>query len=359
MAVADHTLTLYVPGLLNPVANLEGLPSASWPRLDALRTLLSRGRWQSRGVSGFEPTLFHLFGYAAEPDADLPTAAICRLAEGGSPDDGWWLRADPVHLHADQRSLIMVAHEKLNLSGAEAAELQRTVAEAFVDQGWQWELPVPNRWYVRLPQPPRIRTHCLAATLGQDILARLPVGEDATFWHRYLNEVQMLLHAHPINQTRVEGGQLAVNSVWFWGGGRLPPVAQAPWTQLRSDHFPACALARYAGIEHAPLPAGGGIELGGASAMHSELVVLDELYRPARLSDPYAWLDALSGLEQRWFAPLLTALRRGAFGALTLVTDDGRVCSARSAELRRWWRRVRPAVDFLHIPESTRRGQSA
>jgi hypothetical protein len=54
---------------------------------------------------------------------------------------------------------------------------------------------------------------------GRRVDSDLPKG-DSTLT-RWLNEVQMFLHCHPINQSRQGEGKPAVNSMWLWGGGKL------------------------------------------------------------------------------------------------------------------------------------------
>jgi hypothetical protein len=39
-------------------------------------------------------------------------------------------------------------------------------------------------------------------------------------WYKLLNEIQMFMHQHPVNQQRIQRGLVAINSLWFWGGGR-------------------------------------------------------------------------------------------------------------------------------------------
>lgn len=39
-------------------------------------------------------------------------------------------------------------------------------------------------------------------------------------WYKLLNEIQMFMHQHPVNQQRIQRGTLPINSLWFWGGGR-------------------------------------------------------------------------------------------------------------------------------------------
>ncbi len=46
--------------------------------------------------------------------------------------------------------------------------------------------------------------------------AYLPDGEDSGQLRRLMTELQMLLHAHPVNEERERLGKLPVNSLWFW-----------------------------------------------------------------------------------------------------------------------------------------------
>jgi hypothetical protein len=47
-------------------------------------------------------------------------------------------------------------------------------------------------------------------------------------WRQAINEAQILLHAHPLNKAREAAGQAVVNSLWPWGGGRLPAHPRQP-----------------------------------------------------------------------------------------------------------------------------------
>ena len=48
---------------------------------------------------------------------------------------------------------------------------------------------------------------------------------------KLLNEIQMFMHQHPVNQQRIQRGTLPINSLWFWGGGRRcrPPDSNLAW----------------------------------------------------------------------------------------------------------------------------------
>jgi hypothetical protein len=54
-------------------------------------------------------------------------------------------------------------------------------------------------------------------------------------------------------------------------------------------------------------------------------------------------LRSLDALEQRWFAPLLAALREGRIGMLSVhIPDAGESWETTRTDLRRFWRRPRP-----------------
>ena len=62
----------------------------------------------------------------------------------------------------------------------------------------------------------------------------MPRGADGGTWKRWQNEIGMLLHEHPVNVEREANGNVPVNGVWFWGGGRLADVSRVPARRERS-----------------------------------------------------------------------------------------------------------------------------
>jgi hypothetical protein len=59
------------------------------------------------------------------------------------------------------------------------------------------------------------------------------------------------------------------------------------------------------------------LQAGPAEERH--LVCLDDLLQAAQDQDAQAWRDALADLENRWFAPLKTALAKGRLSQLEVV----------------------------------------
>ena len=47
----------------------------------------------------------------------------------------------------------------------------------------------------------------------------LPFGPDKSWWHKFINELQMFLFNHEINRNREKRNDYPINSIWFCGGG--------------------------------------------------------------------------------------------------------------------------------------------
>ncbi|MBI5611734.1 MAG: hypothetical protein HY942_01480 [Gammaproteobacteria bacterium] len=340
-AAADRRLALLVPGLFGPAER----PGGGERRFAALETVLARADRRVRDVVGFEARLFDLFGVARPPDSDWPVASVTRIVDAGVVDNDWWMRADPVHLNANSGGLILTDAAELDLTQQEAGGLVAELMEIFTADGWLFKAAHPQRWYLRPLTPPDIRTHALPDIVGRDIDSYLPYGPDAKAWHTILNEIQILLHTSNVNQAREARGELPVNSLWFWGAGRLPQLGGTDWTRVWSDEPLGLGLARLAGIPGAKLPDSPPRWLQDAPA-GSQLAVLDQARRAAGCGDGEDWEERMRELDERWVAPALQALNQNAVQQLTLYTDRGAEFTLNKRALRRWWRRRRPLEHY-------------
>src|SRR6267378_4330381 len=199
---------LYIPDFFSA----EGVPPAD--SLAAAETLIARGR--RKRIASVSPEAWLLGRFGVERQRDWPVAPYTLLADGGAPERHYWMRADPVHLR--------VGHTSLGL--ADAFEVSRAESEALVETLNRHFGPTmlfypvrPARWYVRLVEAPDMQTTPAAAARGLTIDEKLPSGPHAMRFHALMNEAQMLLHEHPVNAGREARGELALNSIWFWGGG--------------------------------------------------------------------------------------------------------------------------------------------
>lgn len=318
--------------------------------LPELQTLLSRARPRNFPATGWEEWLCRAF--EVERQCDWPIAPLTLTIDGGDPGDAYWLRADPVHLRPHRDQLLLADSNAFPVSQAEASALASALNAHFEGEGLSFSAPRPERWYLRLADDPQIATYPLDDVAGTLIDPCLPTGVNALRWHRISNEIQMLLHAHPVNETREANGDLPINGVWLWGGGRRAAVPGRHFSALVSDDALAVALAANADIPVTPGTDDGERWLRTACmtrpAAH-HLLVLKQLMEPARRGDLSAWRSAVEGFDRRWIAPLLAALKTGTIRQLVLVAPGRTGCrrfELRRADLFRFWRRRRPLADY-------------
>ncbi len=337
---------LSVPGLLPPP---EAAAILAELQLPALELLLARGRQTSDTAMTLEAWLAESFD--GDPDAEAPAGALTVAALGSQAGEAGWLRADPVHLKLGRNQMALVPAAAFGAQQAEAEALVETLNRHFTGELSFLALQA-ERWCVRIDAPPleALHTLTLAAVTGKDIHRSLPTGAGAQRWHKVLNEIQMALHEHPVNEAREARGDPPINSVWLWGAGRLPAGGSAHWQSVTADDPLACGYAQLAGLRHRPLPANAGAWLDRLPEDGRQLALLDTLRMPFALGDFETWRARVVELEERWCAPLMAALKSGRIGMLTLCVPDARELRSFEAtrnDLRHFWRRPRPLSAHL------------
>ena len=305
----------------------------AWPAMPAFQTLLSKGQREIL-PSDFSSCLFDLFHLPVDAAYDRPVASLSALGDGLDASSGWWLCVNPVHMVADRDQLYLSASDALGLSQSEADELVAELNRFYADDGWRFFAATPHRWYLHLPQPLAMRTTPTAAAMGRRVGEVLPQGDDALVWQRTMTEIQMLLHASPINMRRTEKGVLAVNSLWFWGGGELPAAEGEPgWSHVVANDPLALGLAQLTGVS--------------SSAEAASLSTLDSLVAEgARVL--WQWtVESLDVAEQQLFVPLLERLHSGELTELVIELPGQARWRIERKALRRWWRRRKPLASLL------------
>ncbi len=336
-------LTVYLPGLFGAPANDFSVLGPC----HALETLLVRSESAAQAVpAGYEQGLFALFGLPGEDGADLPVAAVTRMLDMGVIDNEWWLRADPVHLSLEQDRLILADAGKLDISQEEANRLVAEIMEVFTADGWLLKAPRPDRWYLKPGRAPVMVTTPLSQAIAHDVHPLLPRGTDGKAWHTTLNEIQILLHTASVNAEREKRGKLPINSLWFWGGGRLPRIMPVPWTRIWSNEPVTLSLARLSGTANENAPDQFSDWRAQASRPGRYLLVLDQVHAAAQYHDGPHWAHAMRGLEENWMTPLLQALKANVISSATLLADNGARFSITSRQARRWWRFRRPLATY-------------
>jgi len=321
-------LALLVPGMLAIAA--ERL--AAMPALERLACYAAPPRAEPRGIAA---ALFVLLGL----DADTPVAPLAMLGAAGDPRDDYVLCADPVHLAADRDTVVLVQRVD-DLSADAQVRLIRMLDGHFARDGLRFEALRPDAWFVRCADAPDVRMTSLDAALRRPLFSNLPAGADARRWRTWQNEIQMLLHEHPVNAEREAQGQPPATGLWFWGGGALRDVGDAS-----------------VGFVAAPAGARGDLARGlaqhcGVTARHVDddddlAHALDTCAAspPMHAASAYAVVVAPSKLspqrlESGWLAPALARLARGDVEALHLIADGNGGAGTWSAARPAWWRRI-------------------
>lgn len=301
------------------IPHSAGLISDEKSHHPALESLLATGK-HARHFESLEVVLCQITGINQQ--TDWPIAPLCWLGEGNQPEAAYWLRADPVHFVLQRDSFSL--SEPVALSQPDAQTLMTALNEHFAPDGLRFYVAGSGRWYLRLDANPEISTSLIEAAMGRDISAYLPQGAGAEKWNRLLNEMQMLLHDHPLNQAREAGGELPVNSIWLSGGGALPEkVETSPRTIFTGN-----ALAKGLGLT-ADCP---------CLALPENL----ETIINQSGSDVWLMLDGVDEAESKWFVPALAGLRTGKITQLTLhfaVREQVLSVDIRPRDLWKFWRK--------------------
>lgn len=335
---------LLIPALFPSSALTQENDPLHGAKAPALQTLLARGSCCQTPANDMEGWLCETFGVPRQQD--YPVAPFSASADGFDTKNGYWLRADPIHLAVERDQLILTESSTFALSHAESENLIATLNQHFSVDGLHFCASHPLRWYLKLAQPPAISTQAIYQVAGHNIHAHLPNGADELRWRSLVNEAQMLLFEHPINIARENRGEPPINSVWPWGGGTQPPSSR-PFDMVWADDALASGLAMAGNTPHQALPDRAGDWLAQAE-YGNNLLVLESLRPAAFYGTPHAWRDRLERLEQQWFAPLEQALRKGTI-KLTLhaPTPCGTLSFAVTrSSLWKLWRHQRPLIHY-------------
>jgi hypothetical protein len=312
-------IEIFIPELFANLKNKQALP--------ALNKLLSKADiTKSQPSANWMDNLCSLFNLSAD---NLPIAALTHLYDTNEISDKIYLRADPVYLKTGIDRLYLVdAARALKITAAEASSLVDELNQLYQQDGLQFFAPTPTRWYIALNQYPNLITHPLINVVGCDIHDYMPQGD--AIWRLRLNEIQMLLHQSQVNIDREARGELAINSLWFWGLGKLPEPPSSNWTHVWSDDALAKGLAMFTKVKHYDLPTS--ITQVLIEGKHLVTLFKSEI-------DSATWLNQL---EQLWFAPLLAALKQQQIENLVIYPDDTQKLVINSASIRQWWRKLLP-----------------
>jgi len=241
------------------------------------------------------------------PDGCIPWAAWQlhqeRRDQAGAGGQAWaWIT--PCHWHVATDHIVMKHPADLRLDGEDSSLLLAAMQPFFEQDGIALEYHAPTRWLARGELFRGLAAASLDRVLGRDIDEWVPRSAAAGPLRRLQQEMQMLLYTHPVNDARVRGGLLPVNSFWTSGAGALP-------------------------VHHRP-------------AQPPGLLLPHTLRDAALLRDWSAWSAAWQQVDGQQCRQLNDILDRGEAVTLTLCGESSaRRWSGRGGG---WWRRLRGAL---------------
>ncbi len=180
-----------------------------------------------------------------------------------------------------------------------------------------------------------------ARLLDSDVAPALPRGSDGLALRRLGAEIEMWLHAAPLNEARERARLPRISALWLWGGGgaAIPGAASErehePVALYGEDPYLAGLAAMDRQASHSPAPASL-TALEGAAPHH--VVEFAPMSGDAQ--------ESLASLDENWFLPARTALAAGVLASLDIVANDRCFRIAGRAGWR-FWRSRRGWLDNL------------
>jgi hypothetical protein len=257
-----------------------------------------------------------------------------------------WL-ATPLHLIAGLTSVHLDYQGLLKLDAPTLTTLCHDFDKDFAARGFALKSLATGGLLACGPRfAPLPQTHDPARLLGGGIAGSTVHGPGAGPLLALGAELEMWLHAHPLNAARVRRREPALTTLWLWGGGEpsglgLPPAMPAAhreatfMTVFGADPVLA-GLCTLSGARLRPAAGNAHDILNSGAARTAAVIELFHTDQP----QPATLLDLLQHLDERVLAPVVTALKDGVIRQLTLIANDR--CSVLTArDGLRFWRRSR------------------
>jgi hypothetical protein len=309
---------------------------AAKPETSILSRLAALGSWQVDRALPIEVALCEEFG--TRPTQDWPLAALARRGEELALTKGTYFIVHPAHFALQRDHFVF--DQTLLLEPGVNAQLVRALNTHFASEGLYFERSKDHAfWYLTSDQPLNVKTSLPAQALGRDVRGFMPQGIDAMKCQAMINEVQMLLHDHPVNKMREVVGQVPVNSIWLSGRSAwddLKPVYLAKKRQIFANDLMTNGLAKNAKQTCYVLPRTWQALMDSLALGEEALVVVDS---------PLL-------LEEAWFEPMWQSLRKAQVNTVRCHFGiDGMTFTLTLHPRDKWkfWRAARPIMDYLNL----------
>ncbi len=219
----------------------QALRELALPQLERLVARLAPGPIDSGEESSLsmphERVLARECGLSAT-DGCIPWAAWQVQQAGDDPQGQAWARITPCHWRVETDHIAMGHPHELQLDPRDSQALLAAMQPFFEQDGIGLQYDAPTLWLARGEVFRNLATASLDRVVGRTIDSWMPRAEPAKTLRRLQQEMQMLLYTHEVNEERLRGGLLPVNSFWVSGTGALPALHKPePPAGLQITHY--------------------------------------------------------------------------------------------------------------------------
>ena len=309
----------------------EASANDALPAMPALRWLGGRGRLESGESRAWREWLVEPVG-GMDLLARWPAGAAIARQHGLAADGpGAWCIAQPVHLAAGLDHLRLAPLAQAAPTEDEARELGALVSSHFGTEELTVVAFVQGAWLLRLARSSDCSTQPPDAVVGHNVHDFMPAGRDGARIRSLMNEIQMLLHEHPVNLRRERARQLPVNGWWLWGFGE----AAADASSDRVDHWSLCTDDHWLRAVWSALR----IDARDIAAIGSGTPPGDTLIGLSQMPAVPA-ADSLAAVDAGLLSMLAASVRAGTLRSVDVLAGRATLRIEPSARLQFWRRPV-------------------
>ena len=307
------------------------------PRLPATEWLLARGGIRDAAAGAWRDWLLAGAGLPADVLACLPAGPCGWAVDAPQVPPGNWARAEPVHLLAALDHLQLAGPVPLPLEAGESEALLTTLNAHLAGSGFTLHQAPRGGWLCRCPPGLAWTAADPWLAIGRNLRDWLPGGPGGPRVRALANELQMLLHEHPVNERRSARGLPPVNSLWLWGAGESAVARGLASGMLLTDDDWLAGAWRLHGGEPSPLEA-------LPSALDAGCAAVRVAASPGRAQGGLS--GQLEHVEERLMAPARAALQQGRVARVALHLGQS-VVEVHARARWAFWRRARPLAERL------------
>ena len=330
MKVRSHGRLRIALPWLESALRAEALEGRTRTRMPAGEWLVARGDCGRSHAGAWREWLLADLEAGGELLRRFPAGPCLRALHTAAPPEGTWGCARPVHLLTAIDHL-QLAHERIVIDAVESARLIGDMNVHLEGSGLRLHgSGATGDWQLECTQPLECTSVDPDEASGRNLRDLMPGGRDGARVRSLMNEMQMLLHQHPVNTDRAGRGLPVINSLWLWGIGSVQNVSTTILTPLYTDDAWLAGLWRVHGTA-AQAPD----DFAAADGQG-----MDALVACARMPRT-GWEAALTSIESACFAPARYRLLHRTTARISLLLGE-RAVGVDGRARYRVWRRQRP-----------------